>query len=84
MLSLVPENQVVDSLELERTRVGIDSKQGNFDEKRTVIEKQDDSVLMSNIDDTGLQLNPRISYEYDSKPTKLMDLYSNKRTTQPS
>lgn len=54
MLSLVPESQVGDSLELERTRVGIDSKQGNFDEKRTVIEKQDDSLLISNADDTGL------------------------------
>lgn len=81
----MPENQLVDSLELDRTRVGLDSKQENYGEKRTVIEKKDDSILMSNNDDTGFQLNPSIRDEYDSKPIKLMDLNNyNKQTTQPS
>ena len=82
MLSLEPADEVMGSYELERTRVGLESKQGNFDEKRAVM--KDDSVLLKDVDDTEMNLNGRTSYEYDNRPTRLMDLYKDKRNTQPS
>ena len=59
---------------IERTRIGLDSKQANYDEKKTKLPiLMDDSVLLQDFDDTHKQLDPYLGLDYDGKPSKLND-----------
>ena len=58
----------------ERTRIALDSKQANYDEKKTKLPiLMDDSVLLQDFDDTHKQLDPYLGLDYDGKPSKLND-----------